>query len=233
MPAGTLFITGDPDADRLLNTDPLALLLGMLLDQQVPMEWAFKGPATLKDRIGDLDANAIAAMDPEAVVAVFCDKPALHRFPASMARRAHELCVFLSERYDGDAAALWTGVETGGELLHRLRELPGYGEEKAQIFLAILGKRFSVRPKGWQEAAGRFGDATPRSVADIDSPESLAKVREFKKAMKAAKRDKQGRPDPAAAEKVAAPTKKAAVAKKAPVKKAAAAAKKTTAAKKK
>lgn len=189
---GTLYITGDPGADKLLNTDPLALLIGMLLDQQVPMEWAFKGPALLKERLGDkLDANVIAAMDAEEVVALFCAKPALHRFPAAMARRAHELCVLLSEEYGGDAAKVWKGVKKGDVLLARLKALPGYGDEKAKIFLAILAKRFGVRPEGWEQAAGPFADPTPRSVADIDSPEALAKVREWKKAKKAAGKTKQ------------------------------------------
>ena len=194
MPKGTLYITGEPAADDLLNTDALALLTGMLLDQQVPMEWAFKGPATLKQRLGHLDAAKIAAMDREDFVAVCCEKPAIHRFPASMGRRIHELCTFIVERYDGRADNVWKGAKSGGELLIRLRELPGYGDEKAQIFLALLAKRMGVRPSGWEEAAGKFGEATPRSVADIDSPEALAKVRAWKQASKAAKRDKQDRP---------------------------------------
>ena len=182
----TMPITGDPASDKLLMTDPLALLLGMLLDQQVPMEWAFRGPATLKGRLGDgFDAASIAAMDPEDLVAVFCAKPALHRYPAAMARRAHELCVFLVEHYDGDAGAVWRNVRSGDELYRRLHELPGYGEEKSKIFMAILAKRMGKRPTGWEEAAAPFSDAVPRSVADIDSPEALAKVREFKKAKKA------------------------------------------------
>ena len=186
MAAPTMPITGDAAADKLLMTDPLALLLGMLLDQQVPMEWAFKGPATLKERLGgQLDATAIAAMDPEDLVAVFVAKPALHRYPAAMARRAHDLCQFLVEHYDGDAGAVWRGVRSGDELYRRVRELPGYGEEKAKIFLAILAKRLGKRPAGWEAAAAPFSDATPRSVADIDSVESLAKVREFKKLKKA------------------------------------------------
>lgn len=186
MATPTMPITGDPAADQLLMTDPLALLLGMLLDQQVPMEWAFKGPATLKDRLGgQLDATAIAAMDPEDLVAVFVAKPALHRYPAAMARRAHDLCQFLVEHYGGDTGAVWRGVRSGDELYRRVRELPGYGEEKSKIFLAILAKRLGQRPAGWEAAAAPFSDATPRSVADIDSPESLAKVREFKKLKKA------------------------------------------------
>ncbi len=179
-------ITGDPAADELLMTDPLALLIGMLLDQQVPMEWAFKGPATLKERLGGtLDAAAIAAMDPDDVVAVFVAKPALHRYPAAMAKRAHEMCQFLVDNYDGDAGAVWRDVTDGDELYRRVRALPGYGDDKAKIFIAILAKRLGKRPTGWELAAAPFSDDTPRSVADVDSAESLAKVREFKKMMKA------------------------------------------------
>lgn len=182
-----LFISGDPAADTLLMTDPLALLIGMLLDQQVPMEWAFRGPATLKDRLGGtLDPTAIAAMDPEDLVTIFCTKPAMHRYPAAMARRAHDVCVFIVQHYNGDTAAIWRNVKSGDELYRRLRELPGYGDEKAKIFIALLAKRLGQRPKGWKEAAAPFSDTTPRSVADISSPETLAQVREFKKARKAA-----------------------------------------------
>jgi uncharacterized HhH-GPD family protein len=195
--AGTLYITGDRSSDALLNRDGTALLIGMLLDQQVPMEWAFAGPATLKQRLGHLDARKIAALDVEDFVAVCCEKPAIHRFPASMGRRIHEVCGVLTERYRGKGANVWKGVESGDELYGRLRELPGFGEEKSKIFVALLGKRMSVEPVGWQRAAGAFGDDVPRSVADIDGPESLEKVREWKKAQKAAKRDKQGRPAPA------------------------------------
>jgi uncharacterized HhH-GPD family protein len=229
---GTLYITGEAEADHLLNHDGLALLIGMLLDQQVPMEWAFKGPATLRERLGHLDATRIAAMDPEAFVTVCCDKPAIHRFPASMGRRVHELCTALTERYEGDATAVWTGVATGAELYARLRELPGYGAEKAQIFLALLAKRQGVAPEGWQAAAGKFGDDVPRSVADISDPVSLGQVREWKKAQKAAKKDKQDRPlvEAAAATaarqaaKQAATAKNAAAATKATARKTAAAA---------
>jgi len=195
MAAGTLHITGDGEADRLLNTSGLAVLIGMLLDQQVPMEWAFRGPATLQERLGgSLDVRAIAAMDREAFVALCCEKPAIHRFPASMGRRVHELCVFLDEHHRGRADNVWKGVASGEELYRRLRELPGFGEEKARIFVALLAKRRGVRPPGWEEAAGRFGDDTPRSVADVDSPAALERVRAWKKAAKAAKRDKQDRP---------------------------------------
>jgi uncharacterized HhH-GPD family protein len=191
---GTLYITGDAAADQLLNVDGTALLIGMLLDQQVPMEWAFAGPATLHTRLGHLDAGRIAAMDQEAFVTVCCDKPAVHRFPASMGRRIHEMCAVLTSDFGGRGEGVWDGVDTGAELYARLRTLPGYGDEKAKIFVALLGKRMGVQPTGWEEAAGKFGDASPRSVADIHDTETLAKVREWKKAAKAAKRDKQDRP---------------------------------------
>lgn len=178
-------VTGDPAADRLLAESPLALLLGMQLDQQVPMEWAFKGPYTLKERLGSLDAGAIAAMDPDELEAVYRAKPALHRYPASMAKRAHALCQELVDGYGGDAANVWKGVGTGDELLARLRALPGFGEEKSKIFVALLAKRLGVTPPGWEKAAKPFSDATKRSVADIDSPEALAAVRRWKKAQKA------------------------------------------------
>lgn len=194
MPAGTLYITGDAEADGLLNGDGTALLIGMLLDQQVPMEWAFAGPATLQRRLGHLDAGRIAAVDQEEFVAVCCAKPAIHRFPAAMGRRVHELCGALVEHHGGRGEQVWAGVADGAELYARLRTLPGYGDEKAKIFVAILGKRMGVQPSGWREAAGKFGDDVPRSVADITDPTTLASVREWKKAQKAAKKDKQDRP---------------------------------------
>lgn len=191
----TFPVTGDPEADLLLVEDPLALLIGMLLDQQVPMEWAFKSPAVLRERLGgELNAVEIAAMSPEAVDAVFREKPALHRYPGAMGKRVHELCRHVVEHYLGDPASIWTTAATGAELYDRLRRLPGFGEEKSRIFIAVLAKRLGVTPAGWEEHAGVFADATPRSVADVDSPASLARVREFKQAMKAQKRDKQGRP---------------------------------------
>lgn len=186
MPAKTLPVTGDPDADALLASEPLALLIGMLLDQQVPMEWAFKGPWTLRQRLGgSLDAAIIAAMDPAALEERFTQKPALHRYPAAMAKRTQALCQFIVDHYGGDAGAVWRGVRTGDELFRRLRELPGYGDEKAKIFMAVLAKRFGKKPKGWEEAAAPFSDGTPRSVADIDGPQALQRVREYKQAMKA------------------------------------------------
>ncbi|MEU3950796.1 HhH-GPD-type base excision DNA repair protein [Streptomyces achromogenes] len=185
----TLHLAQDPAADALLGRSPLAALTGMLLDQQIPMEWAFKGPRTIADRLGteDLDAHEIAAMDPEAFAALLSGKPAVHRYPGSMAKRIQQLCQYLVEHYDGDAEAVWRDAGSGRELLRRLEELPGFGKQKAQIFLALLGKRLGVAPEGWREAAGAYGEpGSYRSVADITGPESLAKVRAHKQEMKAA-----------------------------------------------
>ena len=181
----TIAITGDADADAFLVREPLAVLIGMLLDQQVPMEWAFRGPTTLRERLGSLDAHQIAAMDPEALEAVFKEKPALHRFPNAMAKRTHALCVHLVDTYDGNAAAIWTTSDDPAEVFARIKALPGYGTEKAKIFLAILGKRLGVAPAGWEKYAAPFSDDVPRSVADIDSPDALAAVRAWKKEQKA------------------------------------------------
>jgi len=187
----TLPITGNPDADRLLVEDPLALLLGMLLDQQVPMEWAFTGPWTLRQRLGHLDAARIAAMPVEEFVDVCREKPAIHRFPKSMGERAHAVCVHVVEEHDGDAARIWSDGADARTVYQRLRAVPGYGDEKTKIFLAILAKRFGIRPDGWEEAAGAFADDVPRSVADVSSEEALQEVRRWKKAQKAAKKAKQ------------------------------------------
>ncbi len=192
--AGTLYITGDEAADELLNTDPNALLLGMLLDQQVPMEWAFNGPHTLKARLGHLDPAKIAAMDVDEFVSICCEKPAIHRFPGSMGRRIHQVCTALVDDYDGNAENLWLDADSGREVYKRLKALPGYGDEKSKIFVALLGKTQGIEPEGWREAAGKFGDDVPRSVADVHDEVSLGKVREWKKAQKAAKKDKQDRP---------------------------------------
>jgi uncharacterized HhH-GPD family protein len=191
MPTATMPITGDPAADDLLVTDPLALVIGMLLDQQVPMEWAFRGPSTLRDRLGRLDCSAIAAMPVDDLEAVFKEKPALHRYPASMAKRTHALCEQVVEEYGGDAGKIWKGVKDPQVLFDRIRALPGYGEEKAKILLAILGQRLKVAPKGWEEYAAPFSDDKPRSVADIDATENLQRVRAWKQAQKAAKKSKQ------------------------------------------
>ena len=184
-----LHLTDDPAADRLLGDNPLALLIGMLLDQQVPMEWAFAGPATLADRLdGPLDAATIAATDPDRLEELFRAKPALHRYPGSMATRVHALCEHLVAEYDGDPEAVWRGVDDGRELLGRLKALPGYGDQKARIFLALLGKQCGVTPTGWREAAGDYGRDGYRSIADVTSPDALLKVREFKQAAKAKKK---------------------------------------------
>jgi uncharacterized HhH-GPD family protein len=191
MATGTIPITGDDAADQLLVENPLALLIGMLLDQQVPMGWAFRGPFTLQERLGGaLDAETVAALGPDKVEAIFRDKPAMHRYPGSMGQRTYALCAYIVEHYGGDAGAIWRDAPSGPEIYRRLRELPGYGEEKSKIFLAILGKRLGQAAPGWEEAAAPFSDSTPRSVADVASAESLERVREFKKARRAAKQGK-------------------------------------------
>ncbi|MBM3676085.1 MAG: Fe-S cluster assembly protein HesB [Actinobacteria bacterium] len=185
MARATFPVTGDPTADRLLVDDPLALLIGMLLDQQVPMEWAFKGPATLQARLGGLDAAAIAGMDPDELDRVFREKPALHRYPGSMAKRTHALCAHVVAEYGGDPSRIWKRTSDPQVVLDRLRALPGYGDEKARILLAVLGKRFGKAPPGWEAVAVPFGDEQPRSVADISSREAFDKVRAWKQAQKA------------------------------------------------
>jgi uncharacterized HhH-GPD family protein len=183
-PPEALPFTPDEDANRLLASEPLAVMLGMLLDQQVPMEWAFRAPALLKERLGGtLDAAAIAAMDVAALEAVFRDKPALHRFPGSMAKRTHALAQFLVEHYAGQADALWADAATGDELLTRVKALPGFGTDKARIFVGLLGKRLGVRPPGWESAAADWP-----SIADVDSFERVLEIRQQKRVMKAAKR---------------------------------------------
>lgn len=184
-------ITSNPEANEFLVSDPLALLLGMLLDQQVPMEWAFLGPYTLRARLGHLDAEKIAAMPVEEFIDVCRDKPAVHRFPKSMGARIHEACAHVVEHYDGDAAKIWTDVGDGQALYDRLRAVPGYGDEKSKIFMAILGKRFGAAPAGWEEAAAPFSDDVARSVADVSSEETLMEVRRWKKAQKAKGKSKQ------------------------------------------
>ena len=188
----TLSLPVDADANELLSRNPLALLIGMLLDQQVPLEKAFSSPAELVKRLGhEPTAAELAEYDPDALAAVFADRPALHRFPKAMAARTQDLARLIVDRYDGDPAAVWTGAATGKELVDRLAKLPGFGGYKAQIFAALLGKQLGVRPDGWREASGHFGEAGSHySVADIVDDESLAAVRAYKKDLKAAAKAK-------------------------------------------
>jgi uncharacterized HhH-GPD family protein len=184
----TLSLPVDAEANELLTRNPLALLIGMLLDQQVPLEKAFSSPYELVQRLGhEPTATELATFDPEALATVFSQRPALHRFPKAMAARTQDLARLIVERYDGDAAAVWTGASSGKELVARLAELPGFGGAKAQIFAAMLGKQLGVQPDGWREAAGHFGeDGSYYSVADIVDDSSLAAVRAYKKELKAA-----------------------------------------------
>lgn len=188
----TLHITGDETADRLLTDDPLALLVGMLLDQQVAMETAFAGPYKIAERAGTFEPAALASFDPEAFAELFSATPAVHRFPGSMAARVQALCAAVVDDWDGDAAAIWSqGDPDGAEVLRRLKKLPGFGEQKAKIFLALLGKQYGFTGAGWREASTPYGEeGSFRSVADIVSPESLTKVREYKRAAKAAAKEK-------------------------------------------
>jgi uncharacterized HhH-GPD family protein len=189
----TLPVTGDPAANQLLVDDPLARLLGMLLDQQVPMEWAFGAPIKLQERLGGrLDAATIAALPLEELEAMFKGPPALHRYPGSMAKRASQLCQHLVDHHGGDAEAVWKGVRSGAELYERVHALPGFGGEKAKIFVALLAKRFGIRPAGWEEAAAPFSDDQKRSIADVSSAEALQEVRAFKKMKKAEGKGKDG-----------------------------------------
>jgi uncharacterized HhH-GPD family protein len=182
-PTGALFFTPDARANQLLAEEPLAVMLGMLLDQQVPMEWAFTAPLLLKERLGgaELDATAIAGMDPATLETVFRDKPALHRYPGSMAKRTQALCAHLVEHYGGRAEAVWNDVPTGDELFARVLALPGFGNAKARIFVGLLGKRLAVQPPGWETVAADWA-----SIADVDSFERVAEIREQKRAKKAA-----------------------------------------------
>jgi uncharacterized HhH-GPD family protein len=184
----TLSLPIAPEANDLLNRDALALTLGMVLDQQIPLEKAFSSPHVLAQRLGHVPTAAeIAEFDPDALVEIFARPPALHRFPKAMAGRVQEVCRAVVEHYDGEAANLWAGVADGGELLKRVASLPGFGKQKSQIFVALLGKQYGVEPAGWREAAGGYGEAGSfKSVADIVDDESLGRVRAYKKEMKAA-----------------------------------------------
>lgn len=185
---GTLYITGDAAADALLSSDPLALLIGMLLDQQVAMETAFSGPEKIRDRMGGLDAATIAAADPDAFAKLCSTPPAVHRYPGSMAGRIQAVCRAIVDDWGGQASAIWTqGDPDGREVFKRLKALPGFGDQKARIFVALLGKQYGFDGAGWREAAGAYGEpGSHRSVADIVDEASLARVRETKKALKAA-----------------------------------------------
>lgn len=184
----SVFLSGDPKSDALLADDPFALLMGMLLDQQVPMEVAFAGPAKLAERLGKLDVVEIAEMNPDDFLEKFSIKPAVHRFPKSMATRVQKLAAEIVDEYDGDTAAIWTsGDPSGPEVLKRLKKLPGFGEQKAKIFLALLGKQFDLEADGWRESAGDYGaDGSRRSIADVVDADTLLEVRAFKKQQKAA-----------------------------------------------
>lgn len=177
-----IFWTQDPAANRLLETDPLALLIGLVLDQQVKMEKAFGGPYELKRRLGHLDARKIAAMDPDRLDAVFRERPALHRFPGSMARRVQAMCQVVVDDYGADAGSVWSGARDGDDLAARIKKLPGFGDMKVKILVAVLAKQFGVKPRGWEKHAASW-----HTIADVDSAESMAQAREVKREMKAGK----------------------------------------------
>ncbi len=192
MARRSLHLSQDPEADKLLSTDPLALLIGMVLDQQVPLEWAFSAPLELRRRLPEgFEAGRLAALGPDTLAAIFSQRPALHRYPGSMAKRVHELCRVLVEQYGGRAEGVWEGVATGAELLQRVRALPGFGEQKAMIFVALLGKQLGVRPAGWDDVSTPYSEpGSFRSAADIVDEASLRKVRAFKQDLKAKNRKK-------------------------------------------
>ena len=183
-----LHITGDDHADQVLTDSPFALLAGMMLDQQYPMEHAFRGPAKVLERFGTFEPAAIAAADPEEFKALCSTPPAIHRFPGSMAARLQELARIVTDEYDGDASRIWTEATSGADLMKRLQALPGFGKQKAQIFTALVAKQLGVRPDGWERVTGDYGLEGHRSVADVVDAASLQKVREFKQAKKAAAR---------------------------------------------
>jgi uncharacterized HhH-GPD family protein len=188
MATMAIHITGDASADQVLTDSPFALLVGMMLDQQYPMEHAFRGPYKVLERFGSIDPAAIAAADPEQFAALCSTPPAIHRFPGSMAARLQALARLVEEEYGGRTDRLWTEAATGKELLARVMELPGFGKQKAQIFVALLAKQLDVRPEGWEQAVGAYAEDGYRSVADVTDAVSLQKVREFKKDKKAAAR---------------------------------------------
>lgn len=179
-------MTGLPEADEVLDQHPFALVVGMMLDQQYGMEHAFRGGWKVLSRFGTLDPGAIAAADPEAFKQLCSQPPAIHRFPGAMAARLQELAALVESTYDGDVTRLWTEPTTGKELVTRVQELPGFGKQKAQIFVALLAKQLGVRPDGWEAVAGDYALEGYRSVADVVDAASLQKVRDYKKQKKAA-----------------------------------------------
>ena len=179
-------IAGQPEADAVLDEDPFALVVGMMLDQQYGMEHAFRGGYKVRSRLGTLEPAAIAAADPDEFKALCSTPPAIHRFPGSMAARLQELAALVEARYDGDVTRLWSEASSGADLLKRVQELPGFGRQKAQIFVALLAKQLGVRPEGWEKAAGDYALEGYRSVADVVDGDSLLKVREYKQQKKAA-----------------------------------------------
>jgi uncharacterized HhH-GPD family protein len=190
MSSAQLALSGDVASDQLLSTDPLALLIGMVLDQQIPLERAFSSPKDLKERLGGrLDPEEIADTDPDQLAAVFAERPALHRFPAANAKRVQQLCRIVVDEYQGHPADIWLKASDGADLYRRVKALPGFGEQKAQIFVGLLGKQLGVTPDGWEAAAGKYGQpGTFMSVADIVDNESLGRVRAYKQQLKAAAR---------------------------------------------
>jgi uncharacterized HhH-GPD family protein len=187
----SLTLAQDPDADRVLSQNPLALLIGMVLDQQFPMERAFAGPALLTERIGEITAEKIAGYDHDALVAAFTGPPALHRYPKSMAERVQAICRVIVEDHDGDVTRIWTEAADGDDVFRRLNALPGWGKMKAQIFTALLGKQCGLDLDGWRDAAGPYGDeGSRRSIADVVDASTLAEVRDFKQAQKRAAKEK-------------------------------------------
>lgn len=182
-----LHLAGDPDADALLARDPFALIVGLLLDQQIPMEWAFTGPYTIAMRLGvdGLDPAAVAGHDAEEFTAIMKGPPAVHRYPGSMGKRVQTLAQYVADEYDGDAEAIWRDASSGADLLRRAKAMPGYGDQKARILVALLGKQLGVEPDGWRQAAGAYGDEdSHRSIADVVDAESLVQVRAFKRELK-------------------------------------------------
>jgi uncharacterized HhH-GPD family protein len=186
-----IHITGDAHADQVLTDSPFALLVGMMLDQQYPMEHAFRGPAKVLDRFGSIEPAEIAAADPERFAELSSTPPAIHRFPGSMAARLQELARIVVDQYDGDASRIWSEAANGKDLLKRVQALPGFGKQKSQIFVALLAKQLGVRPDGWEQVVGAYAEEGYRSVADVVDPASLQKVRDHKKEMKAAARASQ------------------------------------------